>query len=76
MTELLAKALEEVSKLSAERQDELARMLLYAAESDRLLAEGVHQLTPEQWAAVDAAIEENDFLSVEETEAFFVRLRV
>ena len=75
MTELLTKAFQELSKLSVERQDELAQMLLDVAESDRLLAEGVYQLTPEQWAEVDAAIEENDFLSIEETEAFFARLR-
>lgn len=75
MTELLTKAFQELSKLSAERQDELAQMLLDVAEGDRLLAEGVYQLTPEQWAEVDAAIEKNDFLSVEETEAFFARLR-
>lgn len=75
MTELLAKAFQELSKLSVERQNELAQMLLDVAESDRLFAEGVYQLTPEQWAEVDAAIEENDFLSVEETEAFFARLR-
>lgn len=75
MTELLSKAFEELSKLSIERQDELAEMLLGVAENDRLLAEGMYRLTPEQLAEVDAAIEEDDFLSVEETEAFFARLR-
>lgn len=75
MTELLTKAFEELLKLPAERQDELAQMLLDAAESDRLLSEGVCQLTPEQWAEVDAAIAEDDWASDEEVEAVFARLR-
>lgn len=76
MTELLVKAFEELSKLPDDRQNELARMLLDVAESDRLLAKGVYQLTPEQWAEVDAAIaEEGDDASEEEVEAFFARWR-
>lgn len=76
MTELLTKAFEHLSKLPAERQDELARMLIDVAESDRLLSEGAGQLTPEQWAEVDAALaEENDDATEEEVEALFARWR-
>ena len=75
MTELLAKAFEELSKLPVERQDELAQMLLGVAESDRLLAEGVYRLTPEQWAEVDAAIQEDKWIEGEELEEFFAQLR-
>jgi hypothetical protein len=74
MTELLIKAFEQISKLPADRQDELAQMLIDVAESDRLLAKGEYSLTPAQWAEVDAAIEENDFLSEEETKAFLAKL--
>ena len=75
MTELLVKAFEELSKLPDDRQNELARMLLDVAESDRLLAEGVYQLTPEQWAEVEAAIAEDDWATDEEVEALFSRAR-
>ena len=76
MTELLTKAFAELSKLPVERQDELAQMLLDVAESDRLLSEGVYQLTPEQWAEVDAAMaEEGDDASEEEVKALFARWR-
>lgn len=76
MTELLTKAFQELSKLSVERQDELARMLIDVAESDRALAEGVYQLKPEQWAEVDAALaEEGDDASETELQDFFSRWR-
>ncbi|WP_020178192.1 hypothetical protein [Methylopila sp. M107] len=75
LTDLMAEAVLRLSALPAERQDELAQMLLDVAEGDRLLASGDIALTPEQLAEVDAAIAENDFLSEEETEAFFARLR-
>ena len=75
MTDLLTRAFEELSKLPVERQDELAQMLLDVAESDRLLSEGVYQLTPEQWVEVDAAIKEDKWATDEEVEAVFARLR-
>ncbi|GLK69445.1 hypothetical protein [Hansschlegelia plantiphila] len=76
MTELLSKAFEELSKLPAARQDELALMLIDVVENDRLLSEGESRLTPEQRAEVDAALaEDGPYATDEEMEAFFARYR-
>ena len=76
LTELMAEAVARLSELPAERQNELARMLIDVAENDRLLSSGEVGLTPEQWAEVDAALaEEGDDATDEEVAAFFARNR-
>lgn len=71
MTKLLSEAIEAVQKLPDVLQDEVAALMMEAVGKDA----GELALTPEQWAEVEAAIEEDDFLSEEETAAFFARLR-
>ena len=73
MTELLMKAFEELSKLPVERQDELAQMLLDAAESE--LSSGP-RLSDAQLVEVDAALaEDGPYVPAEDMEAFFAQYR-
>lgn len=72
MTELLTKAFAELNKLSSERQDELARMLLELVATDGRIDSFI--LTPEQEAGLREAIERADrgeFASDEEVEAVY-----
>ncbi len=61
MTRLLERALEEICKLPASEQDNVAAQILHYVET--LAAPG---LTPEQQAEVHASIKAQDFLSDEE----------
>jgi hypothetical protein len=72
MTKLLGKALEELAKLSPERQEEIAAMLLdiMKHEDDDFL------LTPEQEAEIRASLANPEFLSEEETAALYRRFGV
>ncbi len=72
MTRLLKQAVETVSALPAERQDELARVLLQLA--------GVEQppyaLTPEEAADIDASLaeaERGEFATDEEVRAMWAK---
>jgi hypothetical protein len=72
MTKLLNKALEELEKLPADRQDEVAAMLL-----DLMAREtGDFQLTPEQEAGIGEAIEQvkrGEFARPEDIDAIYAR---
>jgi len=72
MTSLLKLAIEKLEKLSPERQDELARMLLDAADSE------IYVLSKAERAAVEeglADVRAGRFASDEEVEAIFARHR-
>ena len=72
MTSLLKLAIEKLKKLSAERQDELARMLLDAADDE------IYVLSPAERAAVEeglADVEAGRYASDEEVEEIFARHR-
>ncbi|MFC3694259.1 hypothetical protein [Chenggangzhangella methanolivorans] len=73
MTELLMKAFEELSKLPDDRQNELAQMLIDAAESE---LSGELRLSDEQLAEVDSALsEDGPYVPAAEMEAFFAQYR-
>ena len=68
MTKLLERAIDELRKLPAERQDELAVAVLSAVEG-----EGAPTLTPAQYDEVRAAMAARDFLTEEETKAMYAK---
>ena len=72
MTKLLQKALEKLSALPDERQDELAQMLILVAEKEQ----EPYVLTPEERAAVEeglAEIERGELATDEDVAAVYAR---
>lgn len=72
MTRSLGKALEELAKLSPERQEEIAALLLEIIRHE----DADFLLTPEQEAEVRASLVHPEFLSAEETAALYHRFGV
>jgi len=72
MTKLLQKALEKLSALPDERQDELAQMLILVAEKEQ----EPYVLTPEERAAVEeglAEIERGELATDEDVATMYAR---
>lgn len=72
MTKLFKEAVEAISVLPEEMQDELARVLLQLAGIDQPLVD----LTPEEEAAIDASIaqaERGEFATDEEIRAIWAK---
>ncbi len=72
MTELLQRAVTTVKALDAERQNEIARLMLMLADADLPLVE----LTPEEDAALDrsdAAAARGDFATDEQIAAIWAK---
>lgn len=72
MTKSLGKALEALAKLSPERQEEIAAVLLEIIRNENADV----LLTPEQEAEVRASLANPKFLSAEETAALYRRFGV
>lgn len=74
MTELLKQAIERVSTLPPDQQDEFARVLLRLAGND----EPIYQLSPEEDADLieaEAEIERGEIATSAEIEAVFAKYR-
>jgi predicted transcriptional regulator len=72
MTRLLKQAVEAVSTLPADRQDELARVLLQLAGVEQR----PYELTPEEEADIDASLaeaERGEFATDEEVRAMWAK---
>lgn len=72
MTRLLKQAIETVSALPAERQDELTRVLLQLAGVEQ----SPYELTPEEEADIDASLaeaERAEFATDEEVRAMWAK---
>ncbi|WP_160147300.1 hypothetical protein [Methylopila sp. Yamaguchi] len=73
MTRLMADAVRRLADLPEDRQNEIARMLIDAADAE---LSGEPQLTEQQLTEVDQALaEDGPYVSADEMEAFFARYR-
>lgn len=71
MNKRLSEAISRLSDLPEDRQQAAAVLLLDFLDNE----DAEIELTPEQLAELDRRLDDNDFASEEEAEAFFARLK-
>lgn len=70
MNKRLSEAVSRLGELPEERQDAAASLLLDFIEHPE-----AYELTPEQWAEVGHRLDNDDYASDEEVQAFFARMK-
>ncbi len=70
MNKRLSEALSRISELPDDRQEAAAELLLDFVEHPE-----AYELTPEQLAEIERRLDDDDYASPEEVEAFFARLK-
>ena len=70
MNKRLSEALSRISELPEERQEAAADLLFDFVEHPE-----AYELTPEQIAEVERRLEDDDYATAEEVEAFFARFK-
>jgi putative addiction module component (TIGR02574 family) len=70
MNKRLSEALSRISELPDDRQEAAAELLLDFVEHPE-----AYELTPEQLAEIERRLDDDDYASPEEVEAFFARFK-